>query len=152
LELKFIIFFIYNKNLQDKNLGRKIMVDKKTALVVDDSEIVRKIMSNLVSKLGFQVVEAVDGIDAIEKSLEHDIKLFVVDINMPGLDGISFVKRLRKTAKYKDTPVVIVSTESDEKDIKMAFEAGADLYFTKPVKIDNFLQKVENLIKIKGIE
>jgi two-component system chemotaxis response regulator CheY len=128
------------------------MADKKTALVVDDSEIVRKIMSNLVSKLGFQVVEAVDGIDAIEKSLEHDIKLFVVDINMPGLDGISFVKRLRKTAKYKDTPVVIVSTESDEKDIKMAFEAGADLYFTKPVKIDNFLQKVENLIKIKGIE
>jgi two-component system chemotaxis response regulator CheY len=128
------------------------MADKKEALVVDDSEIVRKIMSNLVSKLGFQVVEAVDGIDAIEKSLEHDIKLFVVDINMPGLDGISFVKRLRKTAKYKDTPVVIVSTESDEKDIKMAFEAGADLYFTKPVKIDNFLQKVENLIKIKGIE
>lgn len=128
------------------------MADKKTALVVDDSEIVRKIMSNLVSKLGFQVVEAVDGIDAIEKSLEHDVKLFVVDINMPGLDGISFVKRLRKTAKYKDTPVVIVSTESDEKDIKMAFEAGADLYFTKPVKINNFLQKVENLIKIKGIE
>jgi two-component system chemotaxis response regulator CheY len=138
--------------LQDKNLGRKIMADKKEALVVDDSEIVRKIMSNLVSKLGFQVLEAVDGIDAIEKSLEHDIKLFVVDINMPGLDGISFVKRLRKTAKYKDTPVVIVSTESDEKDIKMAFEAGADLYFTKPVKIDNFLQKVGNLIKLKGME
>ena len=128
------------------------MADKKAALVVDDSEIVRKIMSNLVSKLGFQVVEAVDGIDAIEKSLEHDVKLFVVDINMPGLDGISFVKRLRKTAKYKDTPVVIVSTESDEKDIKMAFEAGADLYFTKPVKIDNFLQKVGNLIKLKGME
>jgi two-component system chemotaxis response regulator CheY len=138
--------------LQDKNLEGKIMADKKAALVVDDSEIVRKIMSNLVSKLGFQVVEAVDGIDAIEKSLEHDVKLFVVDINMPGLDGISFVKRLRKTAKYKDTPVVIVSTESDEKDIKMAFEAGADLYFTKPVKIDNFLQKVGNLIKLKGIE
>jgi two-component system chemotaxis response regulator CheY len=128
------------------------MADKKAALVVDDSEIVRKIMSNLVSKLGFQVIEAVDGIDAIEKSLEHDVKLFVVDINMPGLDGISFVKRLRKTAKYKDTPVVIVSTESDEKDIKMAFEAGADLYFTKPVKIDNFLQKVGNLIKLKGME
>jgi two-component system chemotaxis response regulator CheY len=128
------------------------MADKKEALVVDDSEIVRKIMSNLVSKLGFQVIEAVDGIDAIEKSLEHDVKLFVVDINMPGLDGISFVKRLRKTAKYKDTPVVIVSTESDEKDIKMAFEAGADLYFTKPVKIDNFLQKVGNLIKLKGME
>jgi two-component system, chemotaxis family, chemotaxis protein CheY len=138
--------------LQDKNLEGKIMADEKAALVVDDSEIVRKIMSNLVSKLGFQVIEAVDGIDAIEKSLEHDVKLFVVDINMPGLDGISFVKRLRKTAKYKDTPVVIVSTESDEKDIKMAFEAGADLYFTKPVKIDNFLQKVGNLIKIKGME
>jgi len=128
------------------------MADEKAALVVDDSEIVRKIMSNLVSKLGFRVIEAVDGIDAIEKSLEHDVKLFVVDINMPGLDGISFVKRLRKTAKYKDTPVVIVSTESDEKDIKMAFEAGADLYFTKPVKIDNFLQKVGNLIKLKGME
>jgi two-component system chemotaxis response regulator CheY len=138
--------------LQDKNLEGKIMADEKAALVVDDSEIVRKIMSNLVSKLGFQVIEAVDGIDAIEKSLEHDVKLFVVDINMPGLDGISFVKRLRKTAKYKDTPVVIVSTESDEKDIKMAFEAGADLYFTKPVKIDNFLQKVGNLIKLKGME
>jgi two-component system chemotaxis response regulator CheY len=128
------------------------MENKKTALVVDDSEIVRKIMSNLVSKLGFKVVEAVDGIDAIEKSLEHDIKLFVVDINMPGLDGISFVKRLRKTARYKDAPIVIVSTESDEKDIQMAFEAGADLYFTKPVKIDNFLQKVGNLIKLKGVE
>jgi len=71
---------------------------------------------------------------------------------MPGLDGISFVRRLRKTARYKDAPVVIVSTESDEKDIQMAFEAGADLYFTKPVKIDNFLQKVGNLIKLKGVE
>ncbi len=124
--------------------------EKKTALVVDDSEIVRKIMSNLVKKLGFNPVEAVDGLDAIEKSLEHDVSLFVVDINMPGLDGISFVKRLRKTARYRNTPVVIVSTESGENDMRMAFEAGADLYFTKPVKVDMFLSKVGNLIKMKS--
>lgn len=122
------------------------------ALVVDDSEIVRKIMSNLVMKLGFQPVEAVDGLDAIEKSLEYDVKLFVVDINMPSLDGISFVRRLRKTAKYKDAPVVMVSTEAGEKDMQMAFEAGADLYFVKPVKVDQFLTKVSNLIKAKGIK
>ncbi len=119
------------------------------ALVVDDSEIVRKIMVNLVKKLGLEPVEAVDGLDAIEKSLEHDVKLFVVDINMPGLDGISFVRRLRRTSRYRETPVVIVSTESGEKDMKMAFEAGADLYFTKPVKIDAFISKVGNLIKSK---
>ncbi|GBD03471.1 Chemotaxis protein CheY [bacterium HR19] len=126
--------------------------NKKIALVVDDSEIVRKIISNMVRKLGFEPVEAVDGIDAIEKSLEHDVKLFVVDINMPGLDGISFVRRLRKTARYKDSPVVIVSTEAGEKDMQIAFEAGADLYFTKPVKIDMFLSKVGNLLRLKGIE
>lgn len=123
----------------------------ETALVVDDSEIVRKIMSNLVAKLGFQPVEAVDGLDAIEKSLEHEVKLFVVDINMPSLDGISFVRRLRKTAKYKDTPVVMVSTESGEKDMQMAFDAGADMYFVKPVKVDQFMSKVSSLIKAKGI-
>lgn len=126
--------------------------NKKIALVVDDSEIVRKIISNMVRKLGFEAVEAVDGIDAIEKSLEYDVKLFVVDINMPGLDGISFVRRLRKTARYKDSPVVIVSTEAGEKDMQIAFEAGADLYFTKPVKIDMFLSKVSNLLRLKGIE
>jgi len=124
--------------------------EKKVALVVDDSEIVRRIMSNLVKKLGFEPVEAVDGLDAIEKSLEHDVSLFVVDINMPGLDGLSFVRRLRKTAKYKNTPVVIVSTESGENDMRMAFEAGADLYFTKPVKVDVFTTKVGNLIKMKS--
>lgn len=121
-----------------------------TALVVDDSEIVRKIMSNLVAKLGFQPVEAIDGLDAIEKSLEYDVKLFVVDINMPSLDGISFVKRLRKTAKYRDTPVVMVSTEAGEKDMQMAFEAGADMYFVKPVKVDQFLTKVSSLVKSKA--
>jgi len=84
--------------------------------------------------------------------LEHDVKLFVVDINMPSLDGISFVKRLRKTAKYKDTPVVMVSTEAGEKDMQMAFEAGADMYFVKPVKVDQFMSKVSSLIKAKGIK
>ncbi len=125
------------------------MEKKDVALVVDDSEIVRKIMSNLVRKLNFEPVEAVDGLDAIEKSLEHDVKLFVVDINMPGLDGISFIKRLRKTSRYREAPVVVVSTEASEKDMQIAFDSGADLYFVKPVKVDAFLSKVGALIRSK---
>ena len=115
------------------------------ALVVDDSEMVRKIITSLLEELGFETVEAENGVEAIEKSLEHKIDVFVVDINMPLLDGITLIKRLRKTEKYKNTPIVIISTDSDASDVKRGLEAGANWYFTKPVNPKEFVQKIKEL-------
>ena len=126
-----------------ENIAREVKVIKKRkALVVDDSEIAREIVSTALREIGFETVHASDGFEAIEKILSEDISLFVIDINMPKMDGLTLVRKLRKTSKYLNTPIIIFSTEADKKDIEMGLQAGANLYLTKPMGpkalIENF--------------
>jgi len=108
-------------------------------LIVDDSALVRSYHRQILESGGFYVEEAANGLEAYEKALTKNYDLYIVDINMPVLDGYSFVQKLRDTKDLKQSPVIMVSTEQENKDKDMAFRCGANFYIAKPVKPEEFL-------------
>lgn len=115
-------------------------------LVVDDSAIVRNIHSFMLKSGGFDVVEASNGYEAMEKLLESQFDLIVTDINMPKMDGYSLCEAIRKEAQYENTPIIIISTESEAEDKLRGFKAGANLYVIKPVKSEELVQNSKMLM------
>jgi len=120
----------------------------KKILIVDDSLTVRMYHKQILSKDGYECDEAENGMEALEKAQLNEYDLFIVDINMPVLDGYSFVKRLR-AGEGTDAPVIMVSTESEEMDMDLAYEAGASMYLIKPARPDDLLLNVKMLTYIK---
>jgi len=116
-------------------------------LIIDDSKTVRDYHRYIFEDGNIQCIEAENGMEALEKIAgEKDIQLFLVDINMPIMDGYTFVGKLREKEEYKYTPVVMVSTEAQKQDRKKAYEAGANCYFVKPVKPDSLIQTAKILM------
>lgn len=118
----------------------------KRVLVVDDSAIVRNIHSFMLKSDGFEVSEASNGYEAMEKLLESKFDLVVTDINMPKMDGYALCEAIRKEAQYANIPVIIISTESEAGDKLRGFKAGANLYVIKPVKSDELIQNANMLV------
>ena len=116
----------------------------KKILIVDDSLTVRLYHRQILDNKGYEVDEAENGMEALEKAQMTQYDLFIVDINMPVLDGYSFVKRLRE-GEGSLAPVIMVSTESEELDQTLAFESGASLYLVKPVRPDDLTLNVQML-------
>jgi two-component system chemotaxis response regulator CheY len=110
----------------------------KRILIVDDAATVRLYHRNILESAGYAVEEAVNGIEALEKTLQRPFDLYIVDINMPKLDGYGFLKELRGQ-EFEQAPAIMVSTEAEEKDRSKAYAAGANLYFVKPVKPETLL-------------
>lgn len=108
----------------------------KKVMVVDDSKTVRSYHGTLLKDLGFEVVEAENGMEALERCLDNEIDLFLVDINMPIMDGYSFVKEIRTKEDHHTTPIIMISTQSHEDDMVEAYHMGANLYEIKPIKPD----------------
>lgn len=105
---------------------------KKTVLIVDDSEFVRNYHAYILQQASFQVITAMDGSDGLEKLYTHPCDLVLTDINMARMDGYEFIRRVRAEPRYRDLPIVIVSTESQSQDKMKGFQAGANLYLVKP--------------------
>ena len=108
----------------------------RKTMVIDDSKTVRSYHKALLSAENLDVVEAENGMEAIEKSLDGDIELFLVDVNMPIMDGYTFVKEIRQKEEYKHTPIIMITTQAHESDKKEAFRMGANLFEIKPIKPD----------------
>lgn len=108
----------------------------KKVLVVDDSKTVRQYHTAILKQNGYEVDEAENGMEALEKSLVEQYDLILCDINMPVMDGYSYVKEIRVNESYRTTPVIMISTEAEAHDRISAYKNGANLYFTKPVKPD----------------
>jgi two-component system, chemotaxis family, chemotaxis protein CheY len=107
---------------------------RKRILVVDDSALVRLYCSDALAKAGFEVEQAINGIEAMEKVLTQAFDLVIVDINMPRMDGLSFLRALRRGARDVATlPALMITTEDGEQDIVDARAAGANFYLVKPV-------------------
>jgi two-component system, chemotaxis family, chemotaxis protein CheY len=119
----------------------------KKILIVDDSPTIRKLIGYILKKQEYIISEAEDGIDAMEKlgSLEAD--LVIVDLNMPNMDGIQFVKSLRSNYYHMDTPVIMLTTTKDEDLKRDALQAGVNLFLNKPVQPNFLIYKVESLLK-----
>jgi two-component system chemotaxis response regulator CheY len=119
----------------------------KKILIVDDSPTIRKLIGFILKKQEFMIAEAEDGIDAMEKLGSIEADLIIVDLNMPNMDGIQFVKNLRSNYYHMDTPVIMLTTTKDEDLKRDALLAGVNLFLNKPVQPNFLLYKVESLLK-----
>ncbi|OPY73280.1 MAG: hypothetical protein A4E64_02611 [Syntrophorhabdus sp. PtaU1.Bin058] len=119
----------------------------KTVLIVDDSPTIRKLLAYILKKKSYIIAEAEDGMDAMEKLSHVQVDLVIVDLNMPNMDGIEFVKGLRDNYYYMDTPVIMLTTTKDERLRKDAFEAGVNMFLNKPVQPGVLLYKVESFLQ-----
>jgi two-component system chemotaxis response regulator CheY len=118
----------------------------KTILIVDDAATVRMYHRSILESAGYAVDEAINGIEALEKALSASYDLYLVDVNMPKLDGYSFVRELRAHADIPQAPAVMVSTEAKPSDQAKAYLAGANLYLIKPTRPDILLGHVRLLL------
>jgi len=115
-------------------------------LVIDDSDMVRHFHSNILKSAGFDAEGAIDGMDALEKSLKTSYSIMLCDLNMPRMDGITFIKEYRKSGK--ETPIIIITTQEEAENRKKGFASGANLYITKPVKPDDLIMNMKMLLGI----
>ena len=110
------------------------MADRKTVMVVDDASLVRLYYRSTLEKAGFQVEEAMNGLEALEKVLTTSVDMLIVDVNMPQMDGFSFLEALRqKEGALAGIPALVTSTESGAADFDAARAAGANFYLVKPI-------------------
>ena len=115
-----------------------------TILLVDDEDAVRKLLSFPLEKDGYAVVQAADGVEALDLFAAHDIDLVVLDIMLPRLDGLEVTKRLRATSMV---PIIMLTARDDELDKVIGLELGADDYITKPFSIREFRSRVRALLR-----
>lgn len=112
----------------------------KSILIIDDASTVRMYHRSLLEEAGFSVDEAINGIEGLEKALGKTYDLFVVDVNMPKMDGYTFIREIRRRSEIHQAPAVMVSTEAQELDRQRAFAAGANFYLVKPTKPNELLE------------
>ena len=110
------------------------MEPQKTILVIDDASLVRLYYRTTLEAAGFHVEEAMNGLEALEKLLTSTVHLLIVDINMPQMDGLTFLQTVRqKDRALASIPALVTSTESAEVDFEAARAAGANYYLVKPI-------------------
>ena len=107
---------------------------RKRVMVVDDAAFVRLYFRDILERAGYEVVEALNGLEALEKLLATPVDLLIVDINMPQMDGISFLNAVRSLdLPVASTPAMVTSTEAAPQDLAAARAAGANFYLVKPI-------------------
>lgn len=119
---------------------------KRNILIVDDSEFVRNYHAHILQDANFHVTTAVDGCDGLEKLYTHDCDLILTDINMGRMDGYELIRRVRAEPKYRELPIVILSTESQSRDKMKGFEAGANLYLVKPCSPEMMIENLRMVL------
>lgn len=116
-------------------------------LIVDDSLTVRRFCRSIAEAEGFDVVEAANGVEALERGLSQPIGLMLVDLNMPTMDGQRFLREARRLPELADVPAIMISTSSRPGDRDLAYAAGANLYHRKPVEADRLARCLALLLK-----
>jgi two-component system chemotaxis response regulator CheY len=118
----------------------------KCILIVDDSVTVRQVLQRALGNAGYQVVEAEDGFDALAKLSGAQIDMLITDLNMPNMDGLELIKKVREEGKHRFTPIVMLTTESSEEKKKAGREAGASGWIVKPFKPEQLLKVVKMVL------
>ncbi len=118
----------------------------KTILTVDDSASIRQMVSFTLKGAGYGVVEAVDGEDGLAKAQANDCALVLTDQNMPKMDGLSLIKKLRGTPKYSGVPILMLTTESGDAMKAQGKAAGATGWLVKPFDPPKLLEVVKKVI------
>ena len=121
--------------------------DTKTVLVVDDLDTTRQILTYSLENAGYRTIEAADGFQAVKAAMDRRVDLILLDIMLPGMDGLEVLKRLRGEEKTKEIPIIAVTARSQKEEIISTMEAGANGYIIKPFTQETVLEKVKQFLK-----
>jgi two-component system chemotaxis response regulator CheY len=118
----------------------------KTIMIVDDSSSLRQVVGIALRSAGYDVLEGCDGRDALAKLTGQKVHMILSDVNMPHMDGISFVKAVKQIPAYRFTPVAMLTTETAGDKMQAGKDAGAKAWVTKPFKPEQLLAVVQKLV------
>ena len=117
----------------------------KTIMIVDDSASMRRVVGIALKGAGYEVLEAYDGQNALSKLTGQKVHMIISDVNMPVMDGIAFLKAVKQLPAYKFTPVIMLTTESEESKKREGQSAGARAWVVKPFQPDQLVNAVQRL-------
>lgn len=118
-------------------------------LIIDDSKTVRNLVAFIMKQEGFRVLSAEDGFDGLEKLYEADkVDVIICDVNMPRMDGFSFIQNVREQDAYRDLPIIVLSTEGQDSDIQAGLNLGANIYMVKPAQPEMLVRNVRMLLGV----
>ncbi len=119
----------------------------KTVLIVDDSASMRTVVRIALTRAGYEVLEAGDGVEGLQRlDAAGRVQLVISDVNMPQMDGISFVREIKKSARHKFTPVIMLTTEGQEQKKEEGRAAGAKAWIVKPFLPPQLVDAVNKLV------
>jgi len=118
----------------------------KIIMTVDDSASIRQMVSFTLRQSGYQVIEAVDGKDALSKLKEHTVSMLLTDLNMPNMDGIELIRKVRAHSSCRFVPIIMLTTESQGEKKQEGKAAGATGWIVKPFKPDQLLAVVRKVL------
>jgi two-component system chemotaxis response regulator CheY len=119
-------------------------------LLVEDSPMMRQLLVFALGRIrGLQVVEADDGVDAVRRLSSNRFDLLITDINMPIMDGLKLVARVRNDEVHRDMPVIVITAESAEEDRERALRLGANAFITKPIQAPEVVETVKRLLRLE---
>src|SRR5690606_4684057 len=120
-----------------------------SCLVVEDSPMMRQLLVFALARIKqLKVTEAEDGVDGLRKLATGTFDLIITDINMPIMDGLKLVQRIRSDEKHKDVPIIIITTEGSTEDRQRAMALGANAYITKPIQAPQVISEVKALLQL----
>src|SRR5690606_18918563 len=120
-----------------------------TALIVEDNASMRELLAHALRRIpGMRTIEACDGLDALNKIAEHVPDIILTDINMPVMDGMTMLERIRANTALAGIPIVVITTEQGSGDRARAFALGAASFMTKPIRAPRVLDEVRALLAI----
>lgn len=119
----------------------------KTVLVVDDSTSMRQMVSFTLKEAGFEVIEGANGQEALSRAQGQNLSLVVTDLNMPVMDGMSLIRALRAQAEFKFTPILMLTTESQQEKKMEGKAAGATGWIVKPFQPEQLLQVISKVVR-----
>ncbi|PLX80051.1 MAG: two-component system response regulator [Desulfuromonas sp.] len=118
----------------------------KTIMTVDDSATIRQMLSFTLKDAGYEVIEAVDGLDACDKLKQSAVNMVITDLNMPNMDGIELIREVRKDPSNRFVPIIMLTTESQEKKKQEGKAAGASGWIVKPFSPEQLLAVVKMVL------
>lgn len=118
-------------------------------LVVDDNQDGRELVVKILKNRGYQMIEAVDGEEALEKAIAENPDLILMDISIPKIDGYEVTRRLKSQIKFKDTPIIALTAHAMKGDREKAMEAGCEGYISKPIDIHELPDQIKSYLKEK---
>ena len=121
----------------------------KKILIVDDNQDGRELVVKILKNRGYQMIEAVDGEEALEKAIAENPDLILMDISIPKIDGYEVTKRLKSQVTFKDTPIIALTAHAMKGDREKALEAGCDGYISKPIDIHELPDQIKSYLKNK---